>query len=78
VLGKAAMYLNARIPELTEVQVSSPEELEDFEDILDEFTGAVIDRLVYFVSTCMWYYRVGDSFRCFIYKLDTHELFPLC
>ena len=42
-LGKAAMYLNARIPELTEVNVSSPE-LNDFEDVLDEFTGAVIDR----------------------------------
>lgn len=41
------MYLNARIPELTEVNVSSPEVLDDFEDVLDEFTGAVIDRLVY-------------------------------
>lgn len=44
------MYLNARIPELTEVNVSSPAELDDFEDVLDEFTGAVIDRSVYFVS----------------------------
>ena len=48
VLGKAAMYLNARMPELTEVN-SSPGELDDFEDILDEFTGAVIDRLVYYM-----------------------------
>ena len=53
VLGKAAMYLNARIPELTEVSVSSPEELNDFEDVLDEFTGAVIDRLVnYMLILC--------------------------
>lgn len=44
VLGKAAMYLNARIPELTSIQVSSPEELEDYEDIVDEFTGEVIYR----------------------------------
>ena len=44
------MYLNARIPELTEVNVSSLDELDDFEDILDEFTGAVIDRLVCHVS----------------------------
>ena len=38
------MYLNARIPELTSIQVSSPEELEDYEDIVDEFTGEVIYR----------------------------------
>lgn len=44
VLGKAAMYLNARIPELTSIQVSSPEELSDFEDVIDEFTGEVIYR----------------------------------
>ena len=49
------MYLNARIPELTEVK-SSPEELDDFEDVLDEFTGAVIDRLVYYMFIlCNWY-----------------------
>jgi len=46
------MYLNARIPELTEVSVSSPEELNDFEDVLDEFTGAVVDRLVY--HSCLY------------------------
>jgi len=45
VLGKAAMYLNARIPEITSVQVSSPEELSDFEDVTDEFTGAVVGRV---------------------------------
>ena len=44
VLGKAAMYLNSRIPELTSIRVSSPKELEDFEDIVDEFTGEVIYR----------------------------------
>ena len=36
------MYLNARIPELTSVTVSSPEELADFEDVIDEFTGEVL------------------------------------
>ena len=41
VLGKAAMYLNARIPELTSVRVATPEELEDFEEVIDEFTGEV-------------------------------------
>mmetsp|Transcript_13341 Transcript_13341/g.28627 ORF Transcript_13341/g.28627 Transcript_13341/m.28627 type:complete len:249 (+) Transcript_13341:187-933(+) len=44
VLGKAAMYLNARIPELTSIQVSSPSELADYEDIEDEFTGAIVGR----------------------------------
>ena len=38
------MYLNARIPELTSVQVSSPEELSDFEDVIDEYTGEVVYR----------------------------------
>jgi len=42
VLGKAAMYLNARIPELTSVRVATPEELEDFEEVIDEFTGEVL------------------------------------
>jgi hypothetical protein len=44
VLGKAAMYLNARIPELTSIRVASPDELADFEDIVDEYTGEVIYR----------------------------------
>lgn len=44
VLGKAAMYLNARIPELTSIRVSSPNELADFEDIIDEFTGEILYR----------------------------------
>ncbi|KAL7471742.1 hypothetical protein ACHAXS_012050 [Conticribra weissflogii] len=42
VLGKAAMYLNARIPELTSVTVSSPDDLSDFEDVVDDFTGEVL------------------------------------
>jgi len=45
VLGKAAMYLNARIPEIASVSVASPEELSDFEEIIDEFTGEVLYRL---------------------------------
>lgn len=42
VLGKAAMYLNARMPELTTINVSSPSELSDFEDVVDEFTGEIL------------------------------------
>lgn len=42
VLGKAAIYLNVRIPELSSVQPSSPDDLADFEDVVDEFTGASI------------------------------------
>ena len=38
------MYLNARMPELQSIRVSSPEELSDFEDIIDEYTGAIIAR----------------------------------
>lgn len=42
VLGKAAMYINARLPELTSITVSSPEDLEDFQDVIDELTGEVL------------------------------------
>lgn len=42
VLGKAAMYINARLPELTSITVSSPEDLEDFQNVIDEFTGEVL------------------------------------
>ena len=31
VLGKAAMYLNARMPEITSITVASAEDLNDFE-----------------------------------------------
>ena len=42
VLGRAAMWLNARMPEITDVTVSDPEELEDFEQVVDEMSGEVI------------------------------------
>ena len=37
VLGRAAVYLNARIPEITNVIVNDLEELNDFKEIKDEF-----------------------------------------
>lgn len=37
VLGRAAMWLNARMPEITEVTVADLEELRDTTDIRDEF-----------------------------------------
>ena len=55
VLGKAAMYLNARIPEIQSVSVSSSQELDDFEDVIDEYTGEVIYRLVHILLCCVWY-----------------------
>ena len=42
VLGKAAMYLNARIPELTSITVNSAEDLNDFEEVKDQFTGEIL------------------------------------
>ena len=42
VLGRAAMYLNARIPELTLVRTSSTMDLDDFVDVIDECTGEVL------------------------------------
>ena len=42
VLGRAAMYLNARIPEIVDVNVADITELEDFEDIIDEDTGEIL------------------------------------
>jgi len=44
VLGRAAVWLNARIPEITDVVVSDLEDLEDFEEIVDEFSGEVLFR----------------------------------
>lgn len=38
------MYLNARIPELTSVRAASPSDLDDFEDVIDDATGAVVGR----------------------------------
>jgi len=42
VLGRAAMWLNARMPEITDVNVMDPAELEDFENIMDEDSGEVL------------------------------------
>ena len=44
VLGRAAMYINARIPEVMEVNVEDPSELEDVELIIDEDTGEVLEE----------------------------------
>lgn len=42
VLGKAAIWLNACMPEIMEVNVLDPEQLEDFEDYRDEDTGELL------------------------------------
>jgi hypothetical protein len=42
VLGRAAVWLNACMPELVQVRVDDLEELEDFEDVRDEFTGELL------------------------------------
>ena len=44
VLGRAAMWLNARIPEITDVMVADIEDLQDFEEIIDEDSGDVLFR----------------------------------
>mmetsp|Transcript_23919 Transcript_23919/g.53218 ORF Transcript_23919/g.53218 Transcript_23919/m.53218 type:complete len:216 (-) Transcript_23919:1569-2216(-) len=44
VLGRAAMWLNARIPEITDVVVADLEDLNDFEEIIDEVSGDVLFR----------------------------------
>ena len=43
VLGRAAVWLNACMPEIVEVRVEDPEELKDFEEIMDEDTGEVLE-----------------------------------
>ncbi len=43
VLGRAAMYLNARMPEIMHVSVVDPDDLNDFEEVIDEDTGEVIE-----------------------------------
>jgi hypothetical protein len=43
VLGRAAMWLNARIPEITDVVVADVEDLKDEEEITDEY-GDVLFR----------------------------------
>lgn len=42
VLGRAAMWLNACMPEIISVRVEDMEELKDFEDIIDEYTGELL------------------------------------
>jgi hypothetical protein len=42
VLGRAAVYLNARIPEITDVIVDDLEELNDYKEIIDELSGEVL------------------------------------
>lgn len=44
VLGRAAMWLNACMPEITCVNVEDPEELQDVKDIVDELTGEVLEQ----------------------------------
>lgn len=44
VLGRAAVWLNACMPEITEVRVEKAEQLQDFQDIRDELTGDVLYR----------------------------------
>jgi hypothetical protein len=42
VLGRAAMWLNARMPEIVQVNVADPAELQDFENVLDQNSGEVL------------------------------------
>jgi len=42
VLGRAAVWLNARMPEITDVNVSDKTQLEDVERVYDEFTGELL------------------------------------
>jgi hypothetical protein len=44
VLGRAAMWLNARMPEITQVRAETMDMLNDFEETFDSFTGSVIER----------------------------------
>ena len=45
VLGRAAVWLNARMPEIMTVSVHDPDELNDFEEVIDECTGDVIEEI---------------------------------
>jgi hypothetical protein len=42
VLGRAAMWLNARMPEVAHVTVQDKDELDDYEEIRDQVTGEVL------------------------------------
>jgi hypothetical protein len=45
ILQRAAVWLNARMPEVTHVTVEDVEELLDFEEIVDDFSGNVLGRV---------------------------------
>lgn len=45
VLGRAAMWLNARMPEITRVTVLDRDELMDYDEIIDDCTGDVMERI---------------------------------
>jgi len=45
VLGSAATWLNARIPEISEVVVDNKEELQDYEEITSKTSGDVLFRI---------------------------------
>lgn len=45
VLGQAAVYLNARIPEISSVLIADIDQLNDFEDIIDGDTGDIIQTI---------------------------------
>jgi len=44
VLGRAAMWLNARMPEITDVMVADMEDLKDIEEILDDNGDIMFQR----------------------------------
>lgn len=43
VLGRAAMWLNACMPEIVQVRVADPQELEDFAEVIDDLSGEVLE-----------------------------------
>jgi len=45
VLGSAATWLNARIPEIQHVIVNDKEELNDYQEITDKLSGDIIFRI---------------------------------
>jgi len=45
ILGLSAMWLNARMPEIAVVTVENMDELNDFEEIRDKFTGDIIETI---------------------------------
>jgi len=45
ILGLSAMWLNARMPDIAVVIVENMDELNDFEEIRDKFTGDIIETI---------------------------------